>query len=339
MAAFEHALTLNPNLDKARTWLATEYYVVGRPSEARKHYEAGVERDPLFGPAFNNLNQEYLRTSDYDLANSLIGRVERIVGETIAVHEAWGMIAVAQGESARAIRHLRRVYEDNPSSTVSLIWYSQALYQIGEFETIAAIGYPLFKIAALDILGRHDEARALLEPMSPVIDFEFILRTAVYIYINAREYEDAIDYVEHHFDDLDALLEHFDRPDGSNAGFMGTLAFAYLQVGREREFEQLTAAMAKSVRQQRAAGTNDNALRFSEAEFAALTGTDEEVLERVRRIVDNDGTGVLFFDSPIFERMNGNSEFQELDATLKKRANDERAKLGLELYQPIAETI
>ena len=95
IAAFEHALTLNPNLDNARTWLATEYYVVGRSSEARKHYEAVVERDPLFGPAFNNLNQEYLRTSDYDLANSLIGRVERIVGETIAVHEAWGMIALA----------------------------------------------------------------------------------------------------------------------------------------------------------------------------------------------------------------------------------------------------
>ena len=339
IAAFEHALTLNPNLDNARTWLATEYYVVGRPSEARKHYEAVVERDPLFGPAFNNLNQEYIRTSDFDLANSLIGRVERIVGETMDVHQAWGIIAVAQGESARAIRHLRRVYEDNPSATVNLLWYSLALYQIGEFETIAAISIPILKVAALDILGRHDEARAWLDPMSPVIDFEFILTIAAYYYVNAREYEEAVEYVEHHFDDLDALLEHFARPDGSQISFMATLAFAYLQTGREREFEQLTATMAESVRQQRAAGTNDNALRFSEAELAALTGTDEEVLKYVRRIIDNNGIGVQYFESPIFERMNGNSEFQELDATLKKRADDERAKLGLEPYQAIAETI
>ncbi|MCH8159125.1 MAG: hypothetical protein IIA08_04555 [Proteobacteria bacterium] len=338
IAAFEHALTLNPNLDNARTWLASEYYVVGRSSEARKHYEAVVERDPLFGPAFNNLNQEYIRTSDYDLANSLIGRVERIVGETMAVHEAWGMIAVAQGESARAIRHLRRVYEDNPSATVNLLWYSLALYQIGEFETIAAVSIPILKVAALDILGRHDEARALLDPMSPVIDFDFILTIAAYYYVNAREYEEAVDYVERHFDNLDALLEHFARPDGSQISFMATLAFAYLQTGREREFEQLTATMAESVRQQRAAGTNDNALRFSEAELAALTGTDEEVLKYVRRIVDNNGISVQYFASPIFERMNGNSEFQELDAMLKKRADDERAKLGLEPYQAIAET-
>ena len=276
---------------------------------------------------------------DFDLANMLIGRVERIAGETINVHEAWGTVAMAQGESARAIRHFRRVYEDNPSATLSLIWYSSALYQIGEFETIAALSIPIFKVAALDILERHDEARALLDPISPVIDFEFILRTAVYYYINAREYEEAVDYVERHFDNLDALLEHFDTPNGSNAGFMGPLAFAYLQVGREREYKQWTDAMAESVRQQRAAGTNDNALRFSEAELAALTGTDEEVLKYVRRIIDNNGIGVQYFESPIFERMNGNSEFQELDATLKKRADDERAKLGLEPYQAIAETI
>ena len=69
-----------------------------------------------------------------------------------------------------------------------------------------------------------------------------------------------------------------------------------------------------------------------------MTGTDEEVLERARRIVDNNGTGVLFFDSPIFERMNENAEFQELGAILEKRANDERAKLGLEPYQPLSET-
>ena len=58
IAAFEHALTLNPNLDNARTWLATEYYVVGRPSEARKHYEAvlppsaGLRQQPRRGPGW-----------------------------------------------------------------------------------------------------------------------------------------------------------------------------------------------------------------------------------------------------------------------------------------------
>jgi len=338
IAAYEHALTLNPNLDNARTWLASEYNYVGRSSEARALYEAVVNRDPLFGPAFKNLIQEYLRTSDFDLGNTLIGRVERIVGETIDVHGAWGMVAVSQGETARAIRHLRRVYEDNPSSSVTLIWYGFTLGQIGEFETVAEIAHPIMKIGALRVLGRHDEARALLEPMSPVTDFNFILNRALYFYINSREYDEAVAYAEQHFDNLDALLEHFANPDGWNGGFMAPLAFSYLQVGRELEFKQLTDARAESLRQQRSAGANNNGLRFNEAELAALTGTDEEVLERARRLVDNDDVGVRYFESPIFDRMKENAEFQKLGAILEKRANDERAKLGLEPYQVIAET-
>jgi len=292
----------------------------------------------LFGPAFNNLIQEYTRTSDFDLGNTLIGRVERIVGETMNVHEAWGFVAVSQGETARAIRHLRRVYEDNPSQSINLFWYGFALGQIGEFETIAEIGHPIQKIGALRVLGRHDEARALLEPMSPVINFQFILNMAVYFYVNSGQYEEAVAYAERHFDNLDTLLGHFARPDGSQSGFMAPLAFSYLQIGKEPEFKQLTDARAESLRRQRAAGDNNYGLRFDETELAALSGTDEEVLERARRLVDNSGVGVLYFDSPIFDRMKENAEFQKLGAILEKRANDERAKLGLEPYQAIAET-
>ena len=338
IATLEYALTLNPNLDNARMWLGSAYNYVGRLDESRKLYESVVEHDPLFGPAFNNMNQEYMRTRDFDLANALIGRVERIVGETMDVHQAWGTVAVNQGESARAVRHLRRVYDDNPSSTVSLLWYCIALNQIGEFETMVEACHPAFKIGALGILGRHDEARALLDPMLPVIDFQFILNTAASYYMIAREYEEAVAYAEHHFGSLNALLEHFARPDGSQSNFMAPLAFSYLQVGRDQEFRQLTAAMAEAVEQAYAVSTNDFPLWFTEARLAALTGSDEEVLKHVQTIVDNGGIGVLVWDSPIFERMKENLEFQQLNALVIKRANDERAKLGLGPYSTLAAT-
>ena len=122
----------------------------GRPAATKKQerlLEAVVERDPMFGPAFNNLIQAYLRTRDFDLGNALVGRVERIVGETDDVNQSWGMIAVAQGDSARAIRVLRKSYELNPLNTVNQVWYSFALESIGEFETMIEIGVPL-RIAA-----------------------------------------------------------------------------------------------------------------------------------------------------------------------------------------------
>ena len=338
IVTLEYALMLNPNLDNARNWLGSAYGEAGRLDEARTLYEAVVEHDPLFGPAFNNLNQEYMRTGDFDLANALIGRVERIVGETMDVQQAWGTVAVVQGESARAVRHLRRVYEDNPSRTINLIWYSWSLWQIGEFETIVAIGQPLFKFTALGILGRHDEARALLDPMSPVAVNAIIISQAANYYMNAGEYADAVAYGESHFGSLDSLLQHFATPDGSNSGFMAPLAFSYLQLGREQEFRQLTAAMALAIEQQNAVGTNNFPLWLFEAELAAMIGSDAEVLQHSQKIVANNGIGVLLFDSPIFARMKENLKFQQLKATVIRRANAERAKLGLEPYSAIVAT-
>lgn len=338
IVTLEYALMLNPNLDNARNWLGSAYGEAGRLDEARTLYEAVVEHDPLFGPAFNNLNQEYMRTGDFDLANALIGRVERIVGETMDVQQAWGTVAVVQGESARAVRHLRRVYEDNPSRTINLIWYSWSLWQIGEFETIVAIGQPLFKFTALGILGRHDEARALLDPMSPVAVNAIIISQAANYYMNAGAYADAVAYGESHFGSLDSLLQHFATPDGSNSGFMAPLAFSYLQLGREQEFRQLTAAMALAIEQQNAVGTNNFPLWLFEAELAAMIGSDAEVLQHSQKIVANNGIGVLLFDSPIFARMKENLKFQQLKATVIRRANAERAKLGLEPYSAIVAT-
>jgi hypothetical protein len=69
--------------------------------------------------------------------------------------------------------------------------------------------------------------------------------------------------------------------------------------------------------------------------LAALTGKDEEALEHMQGIVDNGLVDVLLFDSPIYARFYDNPKFQKLRATVIKRANDERAKLGLDPYLPM----
>jgi TolB-like protein len=331
---FQYALSLNPNLDNARVWLARAYDFAGRRAEGRALYESIVEHDPAFGVAFNNLTYDYLRTADLDMANTLIGRFERIVGETSDVHQARGAVALVQGESARAIRHLRRVYDDNPSSSINLFWYAGALGSVGEFETIVDVGHAVDKIFALGTLGRHEEARALLETLDPVVDASGILGTAAYYFMVEGQYEEAVAYAERHFGSLDVLMERFASPDGENSGYMAPLAFSYLQVGKEDEFLKLTQAMAETAEQKRAVGTNDMSLRFREMNLAALTGKDEEALEHMQSIVDNGLVDVLPFDSPIYARFYENLEFQKLRATVVKRANDERAKLGLDPYLP-----
>jgi TolB-like protein/Flp pilus assembly protein TadD len=333
----EYALSLNPNLDNTRNWLSTAYGEAGRRDESRALLESVVERDPMYGPAFANLIQSYLATRDFDLANALVGRVERIVGETDDVNQSWGMIAVAQGDTARAIRHLRKSYELNPRATVNQLWYAFALEAIGEFEAMIEVGVPVQAVSGLDQLGRHDEAQAVLDTISLGTsgndENNAIISAFAEHYVATGQYDDAIRYVEENFESLDAMLQQFERADGSNSRYLAPLAYAYLQEGRDAEFKILTDALAESEARREVARNTSYGSIINSIDLAALTGTDEEVLVQIQRLIDSNGVGVNIFDTPLYDRMADNAEFQKLNAILVKRANDERAKLGLDPYQ------
>jgi len=336
IAVLEYALSLNPNLDNTRNWLSISYGEASRNDEATALLEAVVERDPMFGPAFNNLIQSYLSTRDFDLANALVGRVERITGETDNINQAWGMVALAQGESARAIRHIRKAYEFNPSNSVIQLWYGAALRSVGEFETAIETGIPLRNAYALDQLGRYDEAQAILDTISIGNSGNdannAILRFKAFHFMVSGKHEEAVRYVEEQFSDLDTMLRRFERPDGSNSRSLVSFAYSYLQTGREAEFKILTNALEESVTRRVVAQDKSFAAIDNEIALAALTGMDEDVLIKIQKLVDNNGVGVNLFDAPIFDRIRENPEFQRLDAIFVKRANDERAKLGLPPY-------
>jgi tetratricopeptide (TPR) repeat protein len=337
IAVLEYALSLNPNLDNTRNWLSAAYGEASRNDEARALLEAVVERDPMFGPAFNNLIQSYLGTRDFDLGNALVGRVERIVGETEDVNQSWGMIAVAQGDTARAIRHLRKSYELNPRHTVNQLWYGFALGTIGEYEKMLEVGLPIQVVFGLDQLGRFDEAQELLDTISigksGNDENNAIIRTYMYHYMVSGQYDEAIRYVDENFESLDAMLQQFERTDGSNSSYLAPLAYSYLQAGRDVEFKILADALAESAARRVVARDESYPSMISSIGLAALTGTDEEVLTQVQRLIDNNGIGVRLFDTPMYDRMAEDAEFQRLDAILVKRANDERAKLGLGPYR------
>jgi len=329
----EYALSLNPNSDNTRAWLARVYGFQGRNAESRALGESIMKHDPLFSVAFNNLVGEYLRTNDFDLANAMVGRYERATGENAASQQAWGDIATAQGDSANAVRHYKRSYEENPTATINVFGYSYVLSQLGEFETVVEIASPVGGLVALGILGRHDEARETLSSLVREGEFAFDLAQSLRYFVNARQYEEAIRHTETHFGDVNTVIDRFTGSGEFNSGYLAPLAYSYLQVDRETEYRQLTDEIANAAGR---AGNSDNLnFWYFEAELAALTGTDEDVLVHIRKVVANGGVGVLWFTEPVFDRMKENSEYQELRNTLLARANSERAKLGLNPFLPI----
>jgi TolB-like protein len=336
IATLEHALSLNPNFDNARTWLATAYSNAGRDADAIALYESVVERDPLYGPAFSNLTQLYVFALEFDKANALIGRVERITGESERTNQAWGTLAFAQGELALAVRHYRRVYEVNPNVSTTQLFYGFTLFRLGEYETMLEVAMPPFQVVALTALKRYEEAEALLDQLSPLIPFDAVISTAAYHYVNRRMYGELIAYVEQHFGSLDVLIEHFDTPSGSDANFAAPLAYAYLQVGDEVAFRKLTKFLAGAIEKKRATGSDVIGVWFRQADLAVVTGMDDVVFENIDKIAGN-GPGVGIFNNPLYKPLLEQERFRLQNKILTEGVNEERAKLGLGPYQaPLA---
>jgi len=130
----KHALEINPSLQEAKLWLAN---AIEDQSETVRLYEEILLRDPMCGPAFNNLIQNYLGLGEFDKSEALVARVSRITGPNDSVRQAQGTLAFMRGELADARRHLDFAYEANPNASVLNTWRGYTLLLLGDFERAA----------------------------------------------------------------------------------------------------------------------------------------------------------------------------------------------------------
>ena len=338
-ARLRHALALNPNLDDARNWLSTEMGNLGLHTEARALLEEVVERDPMYPPAFNNLIMDYSRTGEIDKGEALIGRVARIVGDTPDVSQAWGTLENVQGELAAAVRHLKIVYDDNPTSSVARQWFGFTLMDLGDFETASIAGLPEHRLLAHAALGNNEEANNVFESIDLNAGDMFRRWAAVADYlVTSRRYTELIELVERHFGIFDGLLQAHPPTPYWDTGYLGPLAYAFLQQGKEVSFDRLIEEMGKALSEHRAAGGDSRFYWYSEAEYAALTSDVDDVLMQMQRAVASGYVSTTAFGSPIFDSIREDPRFQDIEQQVLTRVDEERAKLGMEPYQHFAAT-
>ena len=336
IALLRHALDLNPSLDNARTWLSTELNNSGQIDEGQALLESIVERDPLFGPAFSNLVMGYMTTREFDKANALIGRVERIVGETADVRQAWGTVAMSQGRLAESIRHFRAAYESNPNNTVVRVFYSLALSNLGEYETVLEAGDPSRRLNALVRLGEREAALEMIDNPASGSWIADNFSAVAGSLVRLGEYGRLPALVDAQFGSLDTLLEKDPRLYNPGLGYMPSLAWAYRQLDREAEYAKVLSAIEKAVAAKNEKWPNSGRATFSRILFAALSGDEATMLAAARTVAEVFGTAnVEPFDGPVFAPYEDNAEFQAIRATIMERGNAERAKLGLPPYNPI----
>jgi TolB-like protein/Tfp pilus assembly protein PilF len=339
IALLRQALDLNPSLDNARTWLASELFEAGLFEEAWALLESIVERDPMFGPAFNNLVGSYAVTREFDNANALIGRVERIVGETTDVRQAWGIVAMSQGRHAEAIRHLRAAYEANPNSTVVRLNYTRALLNLGEFETVLEVGDPGGRLIALARLGEREAALEMIEQLGNTGWIPDIFGAVAGSLVRLGDYQRLLTLVDTQFGGLDALLEKEPRLNSFGLGYMSSLAWAYRQLNMDAQYAKVLAAMEKAAAAQGQRWPTPGPEILSRLFYSAVTG-DEAAMVAAARAADDEFeiSDVEPFNAPFFGTYADNTEFQAIRTAIIERGNAERAKLGLPPFNPIEMT-
>ena len=337
--ATQRALDINPNMSDAGNWLANAYSSLGRPDEARAIYERIVERDPVFGPAFGNLTQSYVRTGDVDKAESLIARVQRIVGENDQILNARGIVAVMSGESAAAVQHLSRTHANNPTSTINQLWYGFALIGVADYDTLSKIGIPEHRMLSYYEMGELEQVLSELENLD--IRGAFPQRTVGVIgelLIAEGSSEQYIDYVNEQFGSVADLLQDHPVETGWGTGYLATLAYAYLQAGDRATYDMLLEEMRKAQDIQREAGTDNWVVSFTSGEYDVLNGDTDAAITSLGRALDEGARSPSAFDSPIFASLNGDPRFEELEQRLEQLVDGERAKLGMPPYRPVART-
>jgi len=338
IVTLRRAVALNPTLDNARTWLSSALSIARQFEEAQLLLEGIVERDPVFGPAINNLTQIYVRTREFDKANALIDRVERISGETDDTRQARGYIALNRGELARAVRLMKPVYEANPAATVNQFFYAVTLMSIGEYDPLLEMSNPFLKVVGNLRTGNHEMALSLLDDVVTKLPVKDTIDLAVFVDGYLNDLEGISSFIDQRFDSVSELLVLSPKLDSFDLGYMPMLAWAYLQQGRQDDYELVVAAMQRALESNDASNSVNFPVVNAVADFSAVTGDVDGLLDTVRKLVDIDAVDVELFGLPFYQPYFDIDEFRRLNAAIVQRANDERAKLDLEPYRPTALT-
>jgi TolB-like protein/Tfp pilus assembly protein PilF len=331
IASLRYALELNPSMVNARNWLANATSDFGESIEL---YEQATLRDPLYGPAFNNLTQSYLDLADFDKAEALIQRFARINGADSNVKQALGSVAMMRGDLSTAVRELDLALDANPNGVVVQNWSTFALSSIGEWERVVAIGQVPARIGALSVMGDYEAADELIEEHGMTFGNRvFQLQAISDFLIQQERAADVVDIVNENYADLAALLEDLPVVGFYGTQYLGSLAVAYAQAGLLEESELLVDRMRFVLDTQGARGSDNWIFWYSEAQYAALSGDEDAAIGHLQTAFDKGFVAVDIFD-PVFDSFRNDERFVAIESNLLSRANEERLKLGLGAYEP-----
>jgi TolB-like protein/Tfp pilus assembly protein PilF len=331
IAALEKALSINPGLIDAANWLSNAYNDSAQLTKSLAVLEELVRRDPLFTPAIGNLMFLYIQTGQRDKAQALIEKTRPFLAQDASMLNWDSTLLTTAGEFAAALPLSEEAVRQQPQDRVYRIDMSVALLATHQYERVAQDGYWFFKVRALKHLNRVEEATQLAQQWAAQGDVNSYLN----LLSTTGQFEALVSYVEEHWPDLGAFEAAFPAQGYFGYGTMNSVALAYRRTGNQDKFNDAMARVRAAHDSLAAQGLSNYQFFTNEAAYYAMADDRGRALKFLAAAVDG---GQVFAaritdDLPFFADLEGDPEYEAIQARMLEHVNRERAALGLELVK------
>jgi TolB-like protein/Tfp pilus assembly protein PilF len=331
--ALTMALSINPNLIDASLWLHHTLGACGEVRQALQLIENVTERDPLYGPGFANAVQDFNKFGMADRAQALIDRFRsyEVHNEMLLQADAWHHYYA--GDLAEGLRLAEQGYQLAPTNAVSHTAFQFGLVFTYQNERIVETGTDYFKVSALHLLGRRDEALALALKTAS----DGYLDNLFPLYNRADLSQQLVDYLEERWPSLSAFAADYPR-DQNGYSLMVDVALAYSRVGNAERFKDALTRAGDAVSDLSKQGVDNRFFSGHRARYLALAGEYDDATRLLEDVTDKGNlTYVPFLTDPVFEPLSDDPRFTDLKLRVVDNLNVVREELGLDPFEASAE--
>jgi hypothetical protein len=201
---------------------------------------------------------------------------------------------------------------------------------LGELDAAVDVARNADKLLPMEMAGRHDEARELFESFEGLIYDEGTLRSVGDWMLFRDRPDELIAFLEQLAGPGKDWIADQPRPDQLwGAGHMTNVAYALQETDRSEDAQRVLAETREILDKQADYGANNLFYWWNVAEYAALTGDVDAMLDYLHKTIDMGLYSTSGFFTAPFNRYRDNAEFIELERESMRRANAERRKLDM----------
>jgi hypothetical protein len=232
------------------------------------------------------------------------------------------------GEFAAALPLSEEAVRQQPQDRIYRSGMSVALLATHQYERVAQDGYWVWQVRALTHLNRVEEATQLAQQWAAQGDVNSYLN----LLSTTGQFETLVKYLEENWPDLGAFAVAFPAQGYFGYGTMNSIALAYRRTGNQEKFNDAMGRVRAAHDFLAAQGLSNPIFFTHEAAYYAMADDRVQALKFLAAAVDG---GQIFAaritdDLPFFTDLEGDPEYEAIQARMIEHLNRERAALGLE---------